>query len=1376
MFSNLRGFVLLVLVLTFAGSSRAATDAVAQWTFNEGSGTVAADASGNNNVLTFTGASFKDGLSGKSMTTYPSGSYARAASSASLSLLQDTMSIALWVYPQYVINVNGRIMSKKADWNTNSGFELNYNPYTKRLSFTGSGSTVAYADNIVLTKSTWHHVAVVATGTTVQIFVNGSEVTTKKNINKIVSNTLALFIGRQSGVNKNYYTGRIDECYLFARALTAGEIATLASPPNPNALPGHVGLWKFDGATVDSSGNGFNAVLKGATYSAGRFGQALRVDGTSYASIASTGTLSMLAGQLTMSVWVNPNFPADASDQVFGRIISKKNSWDETSGFELEYNPATKFIGVLGSGGTVAGWTVTLTNGKWYHLVATITGQTATLYVNNVSHGAQPVSPVTANNLQLAVGRISGEAYVQNNYFYGAIDDFHLFNRVLTAAEINTLYTTPYGGPTTSAVPTSTGGPFVVPTFDPSFVDKTQLTGFDTPLGLTAAADGRIFVWQKSGKVYVIQNGQRSLFADITPLVGDVGDHGLLSVALHPSFTTNGYIYFYYTVWPPSGQNTMDSWTYSRIVRYHANGNTVDMNSAKILLGKTQADGIPACSSTHTAGTLLFGHDGMLYASHGDGARFEFTDYGNDQQCGDLFGAIQNVGAYRAQDLNTLAGKIIRIDPSTGLGLNDNPFYRAGDSLDSPRSKIYALGMRNPFRMTLRPPLPGDNGNSVFYATDVGWDTWERLLVVSRGDNLGWPCYEGKSVNQPYQANNNYCGVKVTQNTMPGNLRMPLIVWHHGDPTRSSPPGFVGYAGTGVAFYQGNKYPIEYQNNGDQALSFFWCDYAGNWIKAGFVDRNDQLLGITDFYSIAAPVYLGSNTNAWDSDVHYISIYTGEVHTVFYESGPNPVCEIDVSDPSPGLAPATVQFWSDDSYDPLDRSISFQWNFGDGTTSTKPNPKKTYNSRGNYTATLTVRNNNGMCKATIKVSTWLASPTVTITTPADKTLYNAGDMIAPKATHSAGTTLFWDLQLWHNSHFHPQTDKANGANPVFQLAVDTEPGADRYSYRIVATATDAMGNTEQSTVSLFGRETKANGAPTINLMVRPQPAVPMRAVFFDATASSDPDGDLIEYTWTFGDGTPPRTTRAIGTTRHVYEKPGTYTLNVTAWETFGKTTTLLRDIVVGDGSLVAYWTFNENTGTTTADTTGNGANGDLEGGAGWAAGTDGTSALSLNAATQGAVKTKLSTALNQIQNTITISVWVYPTMATADTWHRIVSKKQYWDGADGFELEYNPNGAVVLLGSGGKLCAAWTPLPANAWSHIAAVGTGNTCKIFINGVDRTDAGATALDPIMPNNLQLTIGRFSGDQSSFFSGRIDNVRVYNIALTQAQITSLYNAKN
>jgi len=124
---------------------------------------------------------------------------------------------------------------------------------------------------------------------------------------------------------------------------------------------------------------------------------------------------------------------------------------------------------------------------------------------------------------------------------------------------------------------------------------------------------------------------------------------------------------------------------------------------------------------------------------------------------------------------------------------------------------------------------------------------------------------------------------------------------------------------------------------------------------------------------------------------------------------------------------------------------------------------------GNFTATLTVRNTNGKCSISTKVlirshidsmilrqlivgslsfqvTTWVASPTVTITSPPDKTLYNAGDNIAPKAVHSpglrswcllyatppsqgldkTGTTLYWDLQLWHNSHFHPAFEYSNG--------------------------------------------------------------------------------------------------------------------------------------------------------------------------------------------------------------------------------------------------------------------------------------------------------------------------------------------------------------
>jgi len=176
--------------------------------------------------------------------------------------------------------------------------------------------------------------------------------------------------------------------------------------------------------------------------------------------------------------------------------------------------------------------------------VATISGTTATLYINDVSIGSQPVSAVvgelsvvalllvyntknnhlpTGNNQALAFGRISGDQFTTNNFFYGSIDDVRIFNRALTAAEIKTLYTSPYGGlvGSMSIAPSVHTGPFTVPSFDPSFVDKTQITGLDNPLGLVVASDGRQFVWQKSGKVYVFVNGQKSLFADITSLVSN---------------------------------------------------------------------------------------------------------------------------------------------------------------------------------------------------------------------------------------------------------------------------------------------------------------------------------------------------------------------------------------------------------------------------------------------------------------------------------------------------------------------------------------------------------------------------------------------------------------------------------------------------------------------------------------------------------------------------------------------------------------------------------------------------------------------------------------------------------------------------------------
>src|SRR5262249_50202594 len=102
-----------------------------------------------------------------------------------------------------------------------------------------------------------------------------------------------------------------------------------------------------------------------------------------------------------------------------------------------------------------------------------------------------------------------------------------------------------------------------------------------------------------------------------------------------------------------------------------------------------------------------------------------------------------DVIALRAQDVDSINGKLLRIDPATGNGLPDNPFY-AGPT-DIP-SKVWCYGFRNPFRFTILP------GTSDVFVGDVGWDDWEELDVAARGGNYGWPCHEGPFIQPRYDA------------------------------------------------------------------------------------------------------------------------------------------------------------------------------------------------------------------------------------------------------------------------------------------------------------------------------------------------------------------------------------------------------------------------------------------------------------------------------------------------------------------------------------------------------------------------------------------------------------------------------------------------
>src|SRR5690606_27204779 len=144
----------------------------------------------------------------------------------------------------------------------------------------------------------------------------------------------------------------------------------------------------------------------------------------------------------------------------------------------------------------------------------------------------------------------------------------------------------------------------------------------------------------------------------------------------------NGHVYMAYPVAPEGGTRPkMLKPTFSRVVRYTgtpaSGGNVADPASRLVLIGEQPHEGIPACYA-HLFGALRFGEDGSLLVSTGDAAHYEFPDGGgNDPDCflPPLFDPEQDLGAFRAQHLDSLAGKILRIDPATGLGLPDNPYW-----------------------------------------------------------------------------------------------------------------------------------------------------------------------------------------------------------------------------------------------------------------------------------------------------------------------------------------------------------------------------------------------------------------------------------------------------------------------------------------------------------------------------------------------------------------------------------------------------------------------------------------------------------------------------------------------------------------------------
>jgi glucose/arabinose dehydrogenase len=295
-----------------------------------------------------------------------------------------------------------------------------------------------------------------------------------------------------------------------------------------------------------------------------------------------------------------------------------------------------------------------------------------------------------------------------------------------------------------------------------TFILETVASGLNNPTAFDWTPDGeKLFIAQKNGVVRLSENGSlaETPFIDISVQVNNTRDRGLLGLAVHPDFPNQPYIYLGFTYDPPevfenSGLAGPDGNGNrpSRVIRVEAdpstNFTTAIPGSEVILLGTnsiweniSRPDGnstddltIPPSgitpegeniqdylatdSESHSIGAVRFGTDGSLFVSNGDGTSYNAVD----------------PRTVRVQDLDNLSGKMLRIDPLTGQGLSDNPFYD-GDP-NSNRSKVYSYGLRNPFRFTIDP-----NTNEPFIG-DVGWTEWEEINT-GRGANFGWPYFEG---------------------------------------------------------------------------------------------------------------------------------------------------------------------------------------------------------------------------------------------------------------------------------------------------------------------------------------------------------------------------------------------------------------------------------------------------------------------------------------------------------------------------------------------------------------------------------------------------------------------------------------------------------
>ncbi|MEU4215775.1 PQQ-dependent sugar dehydrogenase [Actinoplanes sp. NPDC026623] len=583
--------------------------------------------------------------------------------------------------------------------------------------------------------------------------------------------------------------------------------------------------------------------------------------------------------------------------------------------------------------------------------------------------------------------------------------------------------------------------------------------------------------------LHTARNGvlRRTTAAGVTTVIGTLpvythDEEGLQGVGVDPGFSSNRFIYLYYAppLSTPGGDapatgTDFSAWNgVNRLSRFTLNADYTLNTAGQMTVLEVPTSRGMCC---HVGGDIDFDAAGNLYLSTGDDSNpFDSSGYTPIDERGNrnpVYDAQRSAG-----NTNDLRGKVLRIkvNPDATYSIPSGNLFPPGTARTRP--EIYAMGLRNPFRLSV------DKPTGALYVADYGPDAGTTTATrgpagqvefnrITSAGNYGWPyCTGSNTTSETYvdyvfpsgpSGNRFNCAAPVNDsphNTGLTSLPAARPAWIKYDNCSLAAFGCGSESPMGGAVYRYDaanpstvKFPAALDGH------YFAMEFGRRWIKSIDVNADGSAGQITEFpwrgtqimdsaFGPDGALYVLDYGTGWGNGDASSALYRIE----YSQAGNNqaPIARV-AADPTSGATPLTVDFSSSGSSDPEGGALTYSWNFGDGGTSSAANPSHTFAASGQRTVTLTVTDPAGLtASASMTITVGNTAPTVVLTTPVDGTLFKFGDSVPYSITVSDpedGTVdcarVKLTYLLGHDDHAHPITS-STGCSGTLQIPVDGE--------------------------------------------------------------------------------------------------------------------------------------------------------------------------------------------------------------------------------------------------------------------------------------------------------------------------------------------------